>query len=294
MPRTSGQRPATRILPPVNVLLLHPGEMGASVGAALVSNRHEVAWVSTGRSEATRRRALRAGLRATENFTEGAERAEVLISVCPPEAAEEVARRVDQAGFRGLYADANAVAPATAARIERRFGARYVDGGIVGPPAWQEGSTRLYLSGERAGEVAALFRGSLLDARVIDGGGDSGAASALKMCYAAFTKGSSALLLGVRALAERSGVAADLLAEWELSQPGLAARSEAAARSTSPKAWRFEGEMRQIAAAFDNAGLPAGFHDAAADLYARMADLKDTGAAGGADIDTVLKAILRR
>lgn len=278
----------------MNVLLLHPGEMGASVGAALVSNGHGVAWVSAGRSEATRRRAQRAGLRAANSLEEGAEGTEVLISVCPPEAAEEVARRVERAGFQGLYADANAVAPATAARIGRRFGARYVDGGIVGPPARQEGSTRLYLSGERACEVAALFRGSLLDTRVIDGGGAPGAASALKMCYAAFTKGSSALLLGVRALAERSGVAADLLAEWELSQPGLAARSEAAARSASPKAWRFEGEMRQIAAAFDGAGLPAGFHDAAAELYARMADLKDTGAAGGADIDTVLKAILRR
>lgn len=278
----------------MNVLLLHPGEMGASVGAALVSNGHGVAWVSAGRSEATRRRARRAGLRAADDLAEGAAGAETLISVCPPGAAEEVARRVQQMGFRGLYVDANAVAPATAARIGRRFGARYVDGGIVGPPAWQEGSTRLYLSGERACEVAALFRGSLLDARIIGGGSGAGAASALKMCYAAFTKGSSALLLGVRALAERSGVAADLLAEWELSQPGLAARSEAAARAASPKAWRFEGEMRQIAAAFDGAGLPAGFHDAAAELYARMADLKDTGAVGGADVDTVLKAILPR
>ena len=281
----------------MDVLLLHPGEMGASVGAALVAAGHEVAWVSAGRGEATRRRAGRAGLRAADTLAKGVEGAEVLISVCPPEAAEEVARRVERAGFQGLYVDGNAVAPATAGRIAGRLGNRYVDGGIIGPPAWQVGSTRLYLSGERAGEVAALFQGSLLDARVIGGGSGAaaaGAASALKMCYAAFTKGSSALLLGVRALAERSGVSADLLAEWDLSQPDLPARSAAAARSTSPKAWRFEGEMREIAATFADAGLPAGFHEAAAELYARMADLKDTAATGGADIDTVLRAILRR
>ena len=280
----------------VNVLLLHPGEMGASVGAALVGNGHRVSWVSAGRSEATRRRADRAGLRPVETLAEGVEEAGVLVSVCPPEAAQAVARWVEPTGFRGLYVDGNAIAPATAARIGQRFGGRYVDGGIVGPPAWQEGSTRLFLSGARAGEVAALFRGSRLDARVIDGGGDGapGAASALKMCYAAFTKGSSALLLGVRALAERSGVSAALLAEWDLSQPGLTARSAAAARSTSPKAWRFEGEMREVAATFAAADLPAGFHEAAAELYARMADLKGTAAAGGADLGTVLDAILRR
>ena len=118
-----------------------------------------------------------------------------------------------------------------------------------------------------------------------------GAASALKMCYAAFTKGSSALLLAVRALAESNGVTGELLAEWDISQPGLATRSANTAKSTSPKAWRFAGEMREIAATFRAADLPDGFHQAAADLYARMAALKDSE--GGADIDTVLRTILR-
>lgn len=273
----------------MTILLLHPGAMGASIGAALCSNGHDVSWLSAGRSEATSVRAERAGLRAMATLAEATAEAEVLISVCPPEAAAELADAVAETGFSGVYVDANAVSPTTAARIEERFGEHTVDGGIIGPPAWREGATRLYLSGTQADRVAALFDGTLVDARAIDGG--VGAASALKMCYAAFTKGSSALLLAVRALAERNGVTRELLGEWDISQPGLASRSANTAKSTSPKAWRFAGEMREIAATFRAVDLPDGFHQAAADLYARMAALKDSE--GGADIDTVLRTILR-
>ena len=273
----------------MTVLLLHPGAMGASIGAALCGNGQDVAWLPTGRSEATRVRAERAGLHAMATLAEATADTEVVISVCPPEAAAELADAVAETGFSGVYVDANAVSPATAARIGERFRERTVDGGIIGPPAWREGATRLYLSGSQADRVAALFDGTLVDARAIDGG--VGAASALKMCYAAFTKGSSALLLAVRALAESNGVTGELLAEWDISQPGLATRSANTAKSTSPKAWRFAGEMREIAATFAAADLPDGFHHAAADLYARMAALKDRE--DGADIDTVLSTILR-
>lgn len=272
----------------MKILLLHPGAMGASIGAALVGNGHEVAWLAAGRSEATRQRAEKAGLNALDTLAEGVQFAELAISVCPPEAAFEVAESVASAGFANTYLDANAVAPATAERIAEIYAERYVDGGIIGPPAWREGATRLYLSGVGAPGIAALFTGSLVDARAVSS--NRSAASALKMCYAAFTKGSSALLLGVRALAERNGVSAELLAEWDISQPGLGARSEATARSTSPKAWRFAGEMREIAATFAAADLPDGFHAAAAQLYERMADLKD---AADADIHAVLEALLR-
>ena len=272
----------------MKILLLHPGAMGASIGAALVGNGHEVAWLAEGRREATRQRAEKAGLNALATLAEGVRFAELAISVCPPEAAFEVAEAVTAAGFAGSYLDANAVAPATAERIAEIYAERYVDGGIIGPPAWREGATRLYLSGVGAQDVAALFAGSLVDARAVSA--NRTAASALKMCYAAFTKGSSALLLGVRALAEHNGVSAELLAEWDISQPGLRDRSEATAKSTSPKAWRFAGEMREIAATFAAADLPDGFHAAAAQLYARMADLKDVA---DADIHAVLEALLR-
>lgn len=272
----------------MQILLLHPGAMGASIGAALVSRGHVVSWVAEGRSAATANRASEAGLRAVDTLAAAVADAEVAISVCPPDAAVALARSVQAAGFEGTYVDGNAVAPATARQIASIFPASYVDGGIIGPPAWREGGTRLYLSGANATDIAALFDGSLVDARAMDERID--AASALKMCYAAFTKGSSALILAVRALAEQSGVTENLLQEWNISQQGLAARSAATATSTGPKAWRFEGEMREIAATFAAADLPDGFHQAAAAIYARMAGLKDEEAP---DIDATLAAIAR-
>lgn len=272
----------------MQVLLLHPGAMGASIGAALASRGHLVSWVAEGRSAATANRASEAGLRVVDTLAAAVADAEVAISVCPPDAALTLAKSVQAAGFEGTYVDGNAVAPATARQVAAIFPASYVDGGIIGPPAWREGATRFYLSGANAGDIAALFDGSLVDARAV--GERIDAASALKMCYAAFTKGSSALILAVRALAEQNGVTESLLQEWNISQPGLAARSAATATSTGPKAWRFEGEMREIAATFAAADLPDGFHQAAAEIYARMAGLKD---AESPDIEAALAAILR-
>src|SRR5439155_547886 len=122
-------------------------------------------------------------------------------------------------------------------------GATFVDGGIIGPPPRKPGTTRLYLSGEQAGTIARLFEQGPLQAIAIDGG--PGAASALKMAYAAYTKGTSALLIAIRALAMQAGVDKALLDEWGLSQPGVAARSESAARDNARKAWRFTGEVAE-------------------------------------------------
>ena len=260
----------------MNVGLLHPGDMGVTVGLAARSAGHRVFWVPQGRSRQTLARAEDAGFETCSDLSELITTVDGMLSVCPPDAAIAVARAVISEGFEGIYVDANAVSPATARElcemIESTSAAVFVDGGIVGPPALRAGSTRLYLSGNGATEVAGWFAGSVLEARVIDGG--PGAASALKMCYAAYTKGTSALLLAVRALAEAEGVTPALLSEWEASQPGLAARSEAAARGTAPKAWRFVGEMIEIASSFEDRDLPGGFHRAAAEIYGRMGPLK--------------------
>ena len=255
--------------------LLHPGQMGATVGRALVAGGARVLWCSRGRSRETAERAAAAGLVDADDLALLAARCDRVVAVCPPAAASDLARAVLAAGFRGIYVDANAVAPETAAAIARAVeaeGCAFVDGGIVGPPAHRAGSTRLYLSGARAPEVAEGFAGSHLDARVVAGG--AGAASALKMAYAAWTKGSSALLLASRALAHHAGVEESLLEEWRLSQPHLEQLTEGTARGVSPKAWRFAGEMEEIAAAFAAAGLPSGFHLAAAEVYGRLAGFR--------------------
>ena len=271
--------------------LLHPGAMGVTVGRAARAGGHQVSWVSAGRSPATRARAAAESF-ADRSLEQLVREADVIVSVCPPHAALELAREVADHGFDGVYVDANAVAPATTMEVgeaARAGGADFVDGGIVGPPADRPETTRLYLSGAKAGEVARLFEGSAL--RAIEVGPMPYAASALKMAYAAYTKGSAALLLAVRALAASAGVEGELLQEWQWSQKGLAERSANAAAGTAPKAWRFSGEMREIAATFQAAGLPGGFHEAAEDVYDRLASFKD--ASEPPDVDRVVAALLR-
>lgn len=270
--------------------LLHPGAMGVTVGAA-VREPVRVVWASEGRSEETRARAAGGGFEDLGTLAAVAAAADAVLSVCPPHGALALAETVAATGFDGLYLDANAVSPATALRIADAAaagGARFVDGGIVGPPAVRPGTTRLYLSGGGATEIEALFEGSALEA--IDLGADVGAASALKMCYAGFTKGSAALLLSLRAAASAYGVEDGLLGEWRRSQPGLEKRSVRAAATTAPKAWRFAGEMEEIAATLKAAGLPDGFHRAAAEAYARLAGFR--GEPEGVAVDEVIAALL--
>lgn len=268
--------------------LVSPGGMGAVVGGGLVAAGRTVLWASDDRGDATRRRAEDAGLTDVGDEAALFGVAGTVLSICPPHAAVDVADRAAAAGFAGTYVDANAVAPATADAIAARVEptARYVDGGIVGPPPHTSGTTRLFLAGGDAADVAALFDGGRLEAIALDA--PSPAASALKMAYAAWTKGSAALLLAARAFAAATGVEDDLLAEWDRSQPGLADRSEATAANAGPKAWRWIGEMEEIAASLRAVDLPGGFHDGAADVYRALVGRRDAPDTTAADIIAAL------
>jgi 3-hydroxyisobutyrate dehydrogenase-like beta-hydroxyacid dehydrogenase len=246
---------------------------------------HRAFWVSDGRSAATLERATAAGLEDAGSLDELAARCDAIISLCPPHAAVDVARSVT--GFAGIYVDANAVSPATARSIAELH-PRYVDGGIVGPPPHAPGTSRLYLSGEEAALVAGLFTGTALEPVVVSP--ITGAASAVKMAYAAWSKGTAALLLAIRALARAERIEETLLREWETSQPQLRARSEAAARSTAAKAWRWVGEMDEIADTFAAVGLPDGFHRAAAAVFRRA---PHGGSHSTVSLDEILSALQR-
>ena len=263
--------------------LLHPGEMGAELGRVLRERGHDVVWASDERSAETARRAEAAGLRDIGTAAAVAETSDVILSVCPPHAAEDVGRSVQ--GFTGLFVDANAVSPATTRAVAAAVGGRFVDGGIVGGPPVAAGATRLYLSGTEADAVAELFDGTLVDARVISD--EIGAASAMKLVYAAWTKGTAALLLAIRATARAEGVEPTLLAEWRESLPDLLAQSERAARAAGRKGWRWDFEMEEIAATFAAAGMPDGFYRAAAEIFRRSPRLAD------ATLDDVLAALTR-
>jgi len=247
--------------------VLHPGEMGAVVAGALRERGQTVLWASAGRSAATAERAEAAGLEDALEVAELCRRSEILLSICPPHAAVEVARAAS--GFAGIYVDANAIAPDTARAIAK-LQPRLVDGGIVGPPPSRPDTTRLYLSGGEAAEVAALFAGTNLEARVLSG--EPGAASALKAAYAGWTKGSAALLLTMRELARAEGVENALLEEWRLSIPELEEHVAGAERSARRKGWRWVGEMEEIAHSMAAHDLPTGFHEAAAEVFRRSAE----------------------
>jgi 3-hydroxyisobutyrate dehydrogenase-like beta-hydroxyacid dehydrogenase len=270
--------------------LLHPGDMGASVGAAVRSNQHTVLWASAGRTASTWERARRAGLEDADTVPALVKASEIILSVCPPHAAQDVAREVMQLGFSGVYVDCNAISPDRTRAIQRIIedaGAHYVDGGIIGGPAWtREAGTHLYLSGPRAEEVAACFAGSPLEAPVISE--RIGAASAVKMGYAAYTKGTTALLTAILGVVEKEGVRADLAQQW-----GEAFTKQTIRRvcANTAKAWRFVGEMHEIAATFRGAGLPGGFHQAAAEVYERLAAFKDQDEPPA--IEAVLEALLK-
>ena len=166
-------------------------------------------------------------------------------------------------------------------------GATFVDGGIIGGPAWEAGKTRLYLSGKAAEEAAACFSGGALQAIVV--GEPVGKASALKMCYAAYSKGTTALLCGVLAAAQELGVRGELEQEWQGDRASFAEEARERVRRVTARAWRFEGEMAEIADTFREAGLPSGFHAAAGEIYHRLASYKDV--ATSPSLEQVLAAL---
>ena len=258
--------------------VLHPGAMGISLAATASNSGHKTYWVSHQRSPQTRLRAEKQGLAEVQRIAELCEHCSVIVSVCPPHAALEVAEQVCNCSFKGLYVDVNAISPQHVTQIEQlmsEVGIDFVDGGIIGPPAWSPQTTWLYLSGPSAGQASRCFSGGPLEVEVI--GREIGKASALKMCFAANSKGTTALLCAIMAAAERMGVREELENQWSRNGSDFARSTVNRIRKVTAKAWRFSGEMQEISSTFQAAGLPAGFHLAASDIYQRIARFKDAG-----------------
>jgi 3-hydroxyisobutyrate dehydrogenase-like beta-hydroxyacid dehydrogenase len=273
--------------------ILHPGEMGISIAASAINNGHQVSWMSQSRSDKTRARAEKYDLIEIDSLFRFCQISEMIISVCPPHAAEDVARSVLEAGFQGLYLDANAISPQRAVKIGHMLkvnNIRFVDGGIIGGPAWTPKETWLYLSSKHSDEIARCFLNGPLEIKII--GDEIGKASALKMCYAAYSKGTTALLAAILAAAESLGVRNELYELWDMDNAGFSEQANRRATRATAKAWRFEGELLEIASTFRNEGLPGGFHEAAAAIYHRMADFKDSSEAPS--LSLVLKFLLNQ
>jgi 3-hydroxyisobutyrate dehydrogenase-like beta-hydroxyacid dehydrogenase len=271
-----------------SVTLLHPGAMGAPVGGELTRAGVRVLWVGAGRSAATAARARAAGLIDGGSLPAALGESEVVLSICPPAAAEAVAQAVATARFTGTYVEANAIAPQRTRRIAATLErATVVDGGLIGPPPTASGTTRLYLSGAGAGPIAALCADTTLEVVVLDG--DVGAASALKLAYAGYQKTSRILAALSHGLAREHGVQDALEHEAALLHSRPLADT-AALGSAAAKAWRWAPELREVADAMRTAGLPAELAAGAAAALERWEPAKDRE---DLELDALLALLVR-
>jgi len=218
--------------------ILHPGAMGVSIAVSAINNGHQVYWVSEDRSYKTRLRAEKHGLIEVTTLTLLCASSEIIFSVCPPHAAKDVAKSVIDQGFKGYYIDANAIAPQRAIKIGQMMESnniRFIDGGIIGGPAWKPKETYLYLSGKNANVISDCFSNGPLETKIISD--EIGKASALKMCYAAYSKGTTALLAAILATAESLGVRDELYQQWNMDNVDFSEQANRRATRVTAKAW---------------------------------------------------------
>jgi 3-hydroxyisobutyrate dehydrogenase-like beta-hydroxyacid dehydrogenase len=258
------------------VAILGSGDMGSAVAGAFARAGLRVVTDLSRRSAHSRGLAARAGMVDVGSLDALVERSELVLSIVPPaaalECAEAVAAAMRAARAAPPFADCNAVAPATARKIAQLFdstGAAFIDAGIVGRAPRPGGERpRFYVSGAAR---RALLGIDVAEIELVDMGEEVGAASALKMAYAALNKGTDALHTAVLLAGARLGVLPALLKEFESSQAEALARMKARVPFLAATAGRFAGEMAEIAATFDAAGVTPDFHRGAEWIYARLA-----------------------
>ncbi|MCY0946982.1 DUF1932 domain-containing protein [Streptomyces antarcticus] len=256
--------------------ILHPGSMGAAVAACAAANAAAVLWCEVGRSSASAARAVEAGLTSVATLPDLLDRSDIVISLCPPAAAEDLARDVAEHGFTGVYVEANAINPERTKRIGDLLepAATVVDGGVVGSPPVRGKSPALYLSGPAAAtsRIEALFEGTAVQTTTL--GTELGKASALKLSYASFQKTSRVLVALAVGMAREYGVDQELIEVASRRTDSYLAEPEYVAK-TAARAWRWGPELEEAADTFAAAGLPPEMLRAAASTLARWNDAKD-------------------
>ncbi|MGW3269063.1 DUF1932 domain-containing protein [Streptomyces sp. NPDC001056] len=255
--------------------ILHPGSMGAAVAACAAINAAEVLWCENGRSTASVKRAAQFGLTPVATLAELLDRSDIVISLCPPAAAEDLARAVAGHRFAGVYVEANAINPERTQRIAELLpDATVVDGGVVGSPPVGGKTPTLYLSGPTGAtaRIEALFADTAVRAAAL--GTEVGKASALKLSYASFQKASRVLVALAVGMAREYDVDQELIevasrrTDSYLSEPQYVAK-------TAARAWRWGPELEEAADTLAAAGLPPEMLRAAASTLARWHDAKD-------------------
>ena len=257
------------------IAILSPGSMGSAVGQALRENGYDVVTNLDGRSERTRALAEEAGFRAVSGIDSIVEETDLVMSILVPSEAISVAREAAAAmkrtGASPAYADCNAVSPDTARElggIIEAAGGRFIDAGIIGGPPGSGSPPRFYASGPHEAVIGELDGKGIIVPLL---GGDVGRASAIKMCYASLTKGVSALQTAALVAAHRLGLSSELEEEMSSSQAKVLAQMQSVI-GLPGKAFRWVGEMEEIAATFESVGVTGNFHHGAAEIFRMVAD----------------------
>lgn len=261
---------------PRTIAILSPGDMGSGVGRDLVERGFEVVTCLAGRGADSRARARSAGFRELPDLDALVSEADLLLSILPPEAAPALAREVAAAmkrrGKTPPFADCNAIAPETTRAIGetiRAAGAAFIDGGIVGAaPGKSDRPVRIYVSGPEAGFMAGLDGGGI---SIRSCGSEIGRASAVKMCYAAISKGTNTLHTATLIAAEALGVGQLLRDELADSAAATYRHMQATVPRLPADAARWVGEMEEIARTFEAAGVTPHFHQGARDTFKLLA-----------------------
>ena len=255
--------------------ILSTGDMGHSVGRVLREGGFDVVTCLTGRSERTRQLAGEAEIRDIPEMDDLVREVDLILAILVPDQtiplARQVAASIKRTGTQPAYADCNAIAPNTSKQIDEiisNAGGRYIDAGIIGGPPSQDEQTRFYASGPHEDILTQLDGYGIL---VRPMGGEVGRASGIKMCYASVTKGTAALHTAVLTTAESLGLSRELLKELEESQ-GQRLQAMESIKTLSAKAFRWVGEMEEIAATYESAGVTPHFHQGAAAIFRMIAD----------------------
>jgi 3-hydroxyisobutyrate dehydrogenase-like beta-hydroxyacid dehydrogenase len=259
-----------------NVGVVSPGDMGQAIAGRLKESGMNVYTALNGRSERTRSLALAAGLADCGTIEKLVATCELVISVINPGEALNVAREVAAAmkktGRAIAFADLNAVSPQTARDTDamiRAAGGMFIDGGIIGPPPrGEKDKPRLFVSGPDAYLFEQIKHPNLQVRIMSERVGD---ASGIKMCYAAMTKGTTALAVELLVAARKLGVEQALEKELRDSRSDVLDWQVKSIASMPPKAYRWVPEMQEIAKTFEELGMTRRIFDGASDMYQMVA-----------------------
>ncbi|MEP0944567.1 MAG: DUF1932 domain-containing protein [Rhizobiaceae bacterium] len=253
------------------VSVLMPGDMGHAVGKVLGEHGHRVITNLSGRGEHSRNLANLGGLEDVGSFAEIVNQADLILSILPPAAAlslaDEIATEMRMQGRYPVFVDCNAVSPQTAQNVGAVItdcGAPFIDAGIIGLAPGKGGAPRFYVSGADVAPMLALDGKGV---QVLEAGPEIGQASAMKIAYAALTKGTWTLHTAVMMAAQQLGVRDALLSEFEHSQSAALASIRGKVPFLPADSARWVGEMEEIAATFQQAGVTPNFHKGAAAVF---------------------------